>query len=95
MSLTTEELARVAQLAELGLDDAQLASLGEDLNRVLTLVEEMQGIDVADVTPLAHPANATLQLRDDIVTEPDDRDNLQSPAPATEDGYFLVPRVIE
>ena len=72
-----------------------LEPLLKDLSAVLSLVETMNAVDTTGVEPMAHPLNATLRLRPDEVTEIDLRERLMAPAPATEDGYFLVPRVIE
>jgi len=65
------------------------------MTTVLSLVEQLQAIDTTGVEPMAHPGNAELRLREDKVSESNQRESLQSPAPETEQGYFLVPRVIE
>lgn len=95
MSLTPDDIAQIAHLARLGIDKDALGPLAADLSTMLELVEQLQAVDTEGVEPMAHPANAMLLLRDDVVTETDQREQLQSPAPATQDGYFLVPRVIE
>lgn len=95
MALTKEDIQSIAHLARLGLDQDDLQPLVNDLSTVLELVENLQAIDTTGVEPMAHPASASLWLRADEVTENDQREALQAPAPATEDGYFLVPRVIE
>lgn len=95
MSLTPDDIEQIAHLARLGIDKDALQPLADDLSHILDLVEQLQAVDTEGVEPMAHPANASLLLRDDVVTESDQRDRLQSPAPATQDGYFLVPRVIE
>jgi len=95
MALNEDDIKDIAHLARLGIDDAALAPLATDLSTVLNLVEQMNTIDTEGVEPMAHPGNAVLRLREDKVSEPDQREKLQSVAPATEDGYFLVPRVIE
>ncbi|ASJ72217.1 Asp-tRNA(Asn)/Glu-tRNA(Gln) amidotransferase subunit GatC [Granulosicoccus antarcticus] len=95
MSLTTDDIKQIAHLARLGIDEEALTPLAADLSTMLELVEQLQAVDTDGVEPMAHPANATLLLRDDVVTETDQREQLQAPAPATQDGYFLVPRVIE
>ena len=95
MSLTPDDIKQIAHLARLGIDDGALAPLAADLSTMLALVEQLQAVDTEGVEPMAHPANAVLLLRDDEVTETDQREQLLKPAPATQDGYFLVPRVIE
>lgn len=95
MALTPDDIKSIAHLARLGIDDNSLAPLAEDLSTMLTLVEQLQAIDTTGVEPMAHPANSRLLLREDEVTETNLRDTLQAPAPSTQDGYFLVPRVIE
>lgn len=95
MALTKEDIQSIAHLARLGLDQDDLQPLVNDLSTVLELVENLQAIDTTGVEPMAHPASASLWLRADEVTENDQREALQAPAPATKDGYFLVPRVIE
>jgi aspartyl-tRNA(Asn)/glutamyl-tRNA(Gln) amidotransferase subunit C len=95
VSLTPHDIVQIAHLARLGIDEAALESLAADLSTVLEMVEQLQAVDTSNVEPMAHPANATLLLRDDVVTETDQRERLQAPAPALQDGYFLVPRVIE
>lgn len=95
MALTPENIKSIAHLARLGLTEEMLEPLAADLSNMLTLVEQLQAVDTSGVEPMAHPANAVLYLRDDEVTEVNQRDTLQAPAPATQDGYFLVPRVIE
>jgi aspartyl-tRNA(Asn)/glutamyl-tRNA(Gln) amidotransferase subunit C len=95
VSLTTDDIEKLAHLARLGIDNDALASLATDLSTMLELVEQLQAVDTSQVEPMAHPANAELLLRDDLVTETDQRERLLAPAPAMQDGYFLVPRVIE
>lgn len=95
MALTTDDIKQIAYLARVGLDEAALEPLRDDLSTVLDLVEQLKAIDTAGVEPMAHPGNAQLRLRADQVTEENQRDILQAPAPEIEQGYFLVPRVIE
>ena len=95
MALTPENIASIAHLARLGVDDASLEPLAADLSTVLDLVEQLQAVDTTGVSPMAHPASAQLVLREDVVTEDNLRDGLQAPSPEVTDGYFPVPRVIE
>lgn len=95
MSLTSDDVKQIAHLARLGVDEATLDPLAEDLSTVLNLVEQLNAVDTTGVEPLAHPGNASLRLRSDEVSEDNLRDELQAPAPELAQGYFLVPRVIE
>lgn len=95
MALTPEDIESIAHLARLGLDKDTLEPLAVDLSTMLTLVEQLQAVNTDGVEPMAHPANAHLLMREDVVSEVNQREVLQAPAPATQDGYFLVPRVIE
>ena len=95
VALTTDDIKSIAHLARLGVEEDSLQPLAEDLSTMLNLVEQLQAVDTTGVEPMAHPASASLLLRDDEVSEPNQRETLQAPAPFTQDGYFLVPRVIE
>lgn len=100
MSLALSDVKRLAHLAQLDLTDDQAASTLVKLNDIFALVEQMKAVDTTGVEPLSQPIAAyqselALRLRDDIVTEPNRRDDYQKPAPATQDGLYLVPQVIE
>lgn len=95
VALTSKDIKSIAHLARLGIHDDALELMAAEVSTVLSLVEQLQAVDTSGVEPMAHPANTNLLLRDDVVTEPNQREALQAPAPATQDGYFLVPRVIE
>ncbi|MDG5499274.1 Asp-tRNA(Asn)/Glu-tRNA(Gln) amidotransferase subunit GatC [Marinobacter sp. BGYM27] len=95
MSISREDIEKVAVLARIRLEDDQVEALEKDLGNILNLVDQLQAADTADVEPLAHPLDAVQRLRPDQVTEIDQREAFQKIAPATEDGLYLVPRVIE
>jgi len=99
MSLTLTDVERIEHLARLKLSDADAERMRDQLNQFFTLVEKMQAVDTTGITPLAHPIEAiqeiTLRLRDDAVSESIDRESNQRSAPATEDGLYLVPQVLE
>ena len=95
MAIDSQGVARVAHLARLRVDDDETGALSERLNEILGMVDQLQQADVSDVEPLAHPLEVSQPLRDDRVTEPDVRDKVLPIAPASEEGCFLVPRVIE
>ncbi|MDR2330733.1 MAG: Asp-tRNA(Asn)/Glu-tRNA(Gln) amidotransferase subunit GatC [Comamonas sp.] len=99
MALTKDDIARIANLARLELSDSESERMLSQMNNFFGIVEKMQAVDTSGVMPLSHPVAAiqeiTLRLRDDIVSEPDNREANQRSAPAVEKGYFLVPKVIE
>lgn len=95
MSLTIQEIRNIADLARIELTDAETASTQSKLNSIFGLIEQMQAIDTSGVMPMSHPHESAQRLRDDTVTESDRRDDFQRIAPRTEDGLYLVPRVIE
>ena len=100
MSLEFSDVKRLAKLAQLELTDAQANVTLDKLNGIFSLVEQMKAVDTTGVEPLNHPiaafqADLALRLREDAVTEPNRRDDYQQVAPATQDGLYLVPKVIE
>jgi aspartyl-tRNA(Asn)/glutamyl-tRNA(Gln) amidotransferase subunit C len=95
MSLSHDEIQRLARLARLALRRDELPEVSERLNRILVLVEEMRRVDTAGVEPMAHPLDATQRLRADAVSEPDRHELYQAVAPAVEGRLYLVPKVIE
>src|SRR4051812_5906365 len=98
MALTSEDVSRIAQLARLELQPAEQAALLTQLNGFFRIVEQMSAVDTSGVEPLYTPLSAVqevaLRLRDDTVTETDQRAANQRSAPVVEDGLFLVPKVI-
>lgn len=95
MALSREEVLKIAHLARLRINDAEAGIYAEQLARILGLVEQMQVVNTEGVAPMAHPTDQPLRLRDDAVTETDQRDRFLRIAPATEAGLYLVPKVIE
>lgn len=95
MALKTSDVAKIAHLARLAVDDDALVHYASELSRILDLVEQMADVDTAGVAPMAHPLHMSQRLRPDRVTEPNQREHFQGIAPATRDGLYLVPRVIE
>jgi len=89
------DIAHLCRLAQLALDENETRTVQGDLERIIRMVDEMQGIDTAGVEPLAHPLEGIQRLRPDEITETVDRARYQSIAPAVEDGLYLVPRVVE
>jgi aspartyl-tRNA(Asn)/glutamyl-tRNA(Gln) amidotransferase subunit C len=95
MSLTLEQVRRVAHLARIEISDAEAQSTLGHLNGIFALIEEMQAVDTAGVEPMAHAQDLAQRLRADRVTEADRREAFQAVAPQTEAGLYLVPKVIE
>lgn len=99
MALTSQDIARVANLARLELRPEETEHTLSQLNGFFALVEQMAAVNTDGVEPLAHPAavigEVALRLRDDIASEPNQREACQVSAPAVERGLFLVPKVIE
>ena len=100
MSLTLNDVKRVANLAQLELSEAHAVKTLGQLNDIFALVEQMRAVDTEGILPLSHPISAcmtdfSLRLREDVATEPNRREEYQQSAPATQDGLYLVPKVIE
>ncbi|MBT3197111.1 MAG: Asp-tRNA(Asn)/Glu-tRNA(Gln) amidotransferase subunit GatC [Gammaproteobacteria bacterium] len=95
MSLEKREIEKIAHLARLAIDESAIPGYAEDLTGILDLVDQMSAVDTEGVEPLAHPHDAVQRLREDVVTEENQRERLQSNAPQTDSGLFLVPKVIE
>ena len=95
MALKREDVKKIAHLARLEISETEVVASTESLTRILGLIEQMNAVDTKAVGPMAHPQDAALRLRDDRVSEPDQRDKFQAIAPATEAGLYLVPKVIE
>jgi aspartyl-tRNA(Asn)/glutamyl-tRNA(Gln) amidotransferase subunit C len=95
MSLTPDDVQKIAHLARLAVTDEEKSSVASDLTNILDLVEQMKMVDTSDVLPMSHPLHMTQRLRPDEVTETDQREKFQAISPAVENGLFLVPKVIE
>ena len=95
MSLKPDDVRNIAQLARLHIDEAVIDEYAADLSSILELVEQMNRVDTSDVIPLSNPLDATQRLRDDEVSEIDQRDKFQAIAPDVAEGLYRVPKVIE
>ena len=99
MSLSDDQVRRIARLARIDLAPGEAEAVTSRLNRVLGLIEQMSAVDTRGIEPMAHPLDAQLpqgqRLREDRVSETDQRALYQSVAPAVQDGLYLVPKVIE
>ena len=88
-------IAHLANLARLSLDAAAITHAERDLANIIDMIDQMQSVPTDGVEPMAHPLDAKQRLREDVVTETVDREEFQANAPATQDGFYLVPRVVE
>jgi aspartyl-tRNA(Asn)/glutamyl-tRNA(Gln) amidotransferase subunit C len=95
MSLDREQVRKIAHLARLHITEQEVSAYADTLSRILGLIEQMNAVDTTGVTPMAHPNEADLRLREDAVTETNQREKFQQIAPAVEAGLYLVPKVIE
>jgi len=95
MPLNLDDIRRVAHLARIEVTEADLQAAARELNGILSLVEQLQAANTAGVEPMAHAQDVMLRLREDEVTESDERARFQSIAPRVEAGLYLVPKVIE
>ena len=95
MALTLDDVQRAAHLARIAIDDAEAEAALAQLTRVFGLIEDMQAVDISGIEPMAHAQDLMLRLRNDAVTEGDQRQLFQSVAPEVEAGLYLVPKVIE
>jgi aspartyl-tRNA(Asn)/glutamyl-tRNA(Gln) amidotransferase subunit C len=95
MSLTLDQVHRIAQLARIQISSAEAETTLRQLNDIFRLIEQMQSVDTRGVEPMAHAQDVVLRLREDAATEPDQHALFQSVAPQVQDGLYLVPKVIE
>lgn len=95
MALTIDDVKRVAHLARIAVEEAEAKTALGQLTGIFGLIEQMQAVDVAGIEPMAHAQDIVLRLRDDVVTEHDQRELFQAIAPQVEAGLYLVPKVIE
>lgn len=95
MSLNTSDVKRMAHLARIEINDAEAEATLKKLSGILGLIEQMQAVDTTGITPMSHSQDVTQRLREDVVTKTNQRDEFQKNAPATENGLYLVPKVIE
>ena len=95
MPLSPEEVHRIAELARIGISDAEAKTIQAELNRIFELIGRMQKVDTEGIAPMTHAQGAGLRLREDKVTESNQRERFQAIAPQVEQGLYLVPKVIE
>ena len=95
MSIDVDEVKKIAKLACLSVDEADIQSYATNLSNILDLVAQMNAVDTTGVTPMSHPFDVVQRLREDVVTDFNRREDFMAIAPETEDGLYLVPKVIE
>jgi len=95
VSLNEEDIQKIAWLARLEIDQADCSRYAHELSQVLDLVDELNQINTDGVEAMAHPTDAVQRLREDDVSEENQREKFQAIAPQAEDGLYLVPKVIE
>lgn len=95
MSMTDTDVRKVARLARLAMSDREIATAHTQLAGIFDLIAEMQAVDTRNIVPMSHAQDLSQRLREDAVTEINQRELFQSTAPQTEGGLYLVPQVIE
>jgi aspartyl-tRNA(Asn)/glutamyl-tRNA(Gln) amidotransferase subunit C len=95
MSLTLDDVKRIAHLARIEVSESEAQAYLAQLSSIFGLVEEMQAVDTSGIEPMAHAQDVALRLREDVVSEPNRREACQAVAPQVEAGLYLVPKVIE
>ena len=95
MSLDRSDVEKIAHLARLAISEDEKDRYASDLSNILSLVEQMNAVDTEGGSPMAHPLHMVQRLREDEPIEPNQRERFQQIAPATEDGLYMVPRVVE
>ncbi len=95
MSLDNNDIRKLAILARIQVDDAIIGDVANKISDILAMVDQMQAQDTDSIEPMANPLDAVQRLRRDEVTERNQREAFQAIAPATENGLYLVPKVID
>lgn len=95
MSLSQDDVRRIARLARIAVSDDEVVASQSQLNQLFTLIEEMRAVDTDGIEPMAHAQDVMLRLRDDVAAAPNRREAFQAVAPSVENGLYLVPKVIE
>jgi len=93
--ISSEQVAQTAMMARLGMSDKELDDIKHDMTNILTMVEKLNNVDISNIEPIAHPYELAQRLRDDEVTETNQRKRFQDIAPDAKDGYFVVPVIID
>lgn len=95
MSLTSKDVQKIAHLARLSMDDNSCTKYTTQLSSIFDFIAQMEGINTETIKPLSHPFELSQPLREDVVTEPNERSKFQAIAPMVDAGLYLVPKVID
>lgn len=95
MSVTKDDVKKVARLSRIAVDDARLETMAGELNGILGWIEQLNEVDVEGVEPMTSVVDSVLAMRTDVVTDGDKADQVLANAPKTEDGFFVVPKAVE
>lgn len=95
MSVDKKTVSKVARLARIAVPEERLEPMAKELNTILAWIEQLNEVDVEGVEPMTTPVAMELPLREDVVTDGNIRDQVLANAPRTEDGFFVVPKVVE
>ena len=95
MSLTLEDIRRIADLGRIEISDEQAVVMQGELNDIFRMIEQIRSVDTTGIEPMPNPHDGVERLREDCVSESDKREENMKNAPEQADGYFLVPQVIE
>ena len=95
MALDKAEVEKIAHLAQLHISEFETREVTARIIDILALIDQMKSVDTDAIEPLAHPLDLVQRLRADKITEETQRDKLQQLAPASEDGLYLVPKVLD
>jgi len=95
MSVDPTGVRRIARLGRIAVDDDEIDFLREELNAALAFVEQLAEVDVDGVEPMTSVARLKLPMREDVITDGEKAAQILSNAPLSEDGFFLVPKVID
>ena len=95
MGLSDDDIQKIARLARLEISPDEVPEYVSNLSNILDFVQQLEVVDADNVVPMAHPLDMAQRLRDDVVTETDNRSEFQAQAPETENGLYLVPKVID
>ncbi len=95
MSLSTADVQKVARLARLAMNNTEIEAARAQMSGIFELIAQMQAVNTTGIAPMSHAQDLSQRLRDDVVTETNQRELFQSIAPQVEDGLYLVPQVIE
>jgi len=95
MPLATQDVEKIARLARLAMSEAEIETARSQLSGIFALIAEMQAVDTRGIAPMSHAQDVSQRLREDAITETNQRELFQSIAPQVEAGLYLVPQVIE